>query len=110
MLCESVLRTLDSRAEREIRKETTIDQAITTLKIALEFRKAMLENILVSMGGDSRYRKSNLLQHVPENVISATARSLLMLSRCFLHKRKVKCAQRSLRDAESLFQSKRVSL
>lgn len=50
-------------------------------------------------------------RNVPEiTIISTTSRLLLMLSRCFMHQGKTKCAQRARRDAETLFFSSRVEL
>jgi uracil DNA glycosylase len=109
-LRDNVLEVLEKRAELEIRRESTIDQAITTLKISLELRKSMLENIMFSLGGKNTSQKKKLLRHVPDSVICTTSRSLLMLSRCFLQKEKFKCAQRARRDAEALFQSNRIIL
>ena len=109
-LCEEILMILDNRAEYEVRKEATINQAIITLKIALELRKAILENVLLSLGAQKTGLKEKFLQHIPDRVICTTSRSLLMLSRCFYHTGKVKCAHRARMDAETLFRTNRLVL
>jgi hypothetical protein len=123
-LCDEILTVLEHRAELEIKDESKIDQAVITLRLALDLRKPMLENILEVLQKGSKKKRNiksvlskkktdsrkRLLSQIPDHVICTTARLLLLLSRCFQKQGKTRCAYRAKKDAQALFQTKRVTL
>jgi hypothetical protein len=125
-LCDKVLEALDNRADFEIQKTKTIKEAIVTLKVALDIRKLIMEKNLLSISRDrteenvvtasvfpnngSKTLGERQQQHALDPLIRRSARSLLILSRCFHEIGKHKCGQQAKREADALFRTKRLYL
>jgi hypothetical protein len=125
-LCDTILEVIDNRADFESQRTKTTKEAIVTLKVALELRKSIMESKLLSIGGDSvtnygtevadhpnKYTNNEAEQkdhHALDPVIRRSARSLLILSRCFHDIGKHKCGQQAKKEADALFHTKRLHL
>jgi hypothetical protein len=125
-LCDTILEAIDNRADFECRRPTTIKCAIVSLKVALELRKSIMEKNLLSLGGCSSSNCTSEVvlqpnqhaeaaegqqhQHALDPVIRRSARSLLILSRCFHETGKHKCGQQAKKEADALFRTKRLHL
>lgn len=124
-LCDGILEALEERAQLELGDKSNLDRAAIILKLALDLRKPILENILTALQKGSHKKRSiksvlstkkktesrkRLLSQIPDSVICTTARLLLLLSRCFQQQGRTKCAYQAKKDAHALFQTQRLTL